>query len=331
MYASTAAGAPTRLRNGFVTTRMRSRPAYRTRTSSPARTGCAGLARSPFTRTWPARQAEAAIERVFMIRTDQIQTSARTLPSAPPMSTTLTGAAPVRPRGTAPSSRHIWDAVRPLTLWSPLLTAVPRPQAARHLYLARHSEATADESALTDRGRRQADELGRRLRSVPLQAIHHGPLPRAAQTARLVGQQLAHVPLHVNELADDYVPYVPEAAELPDEAAEFLKGFVDQLEPGTWEHGPQLAQRALAEFTGPVDGEEPRHELVVTHAFVVSWLVSNALYAPPWRWLGLNAANAALTVIRYPPGQPASVLCYNDVSHLPTELRWTGFSAEIQP
>ena len=48
--------------------------------------------------------------------------------------------------------------------------------ATRHLYLTRHGEATPDEHALTDDGRRQAVLLGKRLRNVPLTAIHHGPL-----------------------------------------------------------------------------------------------------------------------------------------------------------
>lgn len=48
------------------------------------------------------------------------------------------------------------------------------------------------------------------------------------------------------------------------------------------------------------------------------------MYAPKWRWLGLNHANAALTVIRYPPDRPASVLLTNDMRHLPADLRWTG-------
>jgi hypothetical protein len=26
----------------------------------------------------------------------------------------------------------------------------------------------------------------------------------------------------------------------------------------------------------------------VTHNFLIGWLVSQALCAPPWRWLGLN-------------------------------------------
>jgi hypothetical protein len=67
---------------------------------------------------------------------------------------------------------------------------------------------------------------------------------------------------------------------------------------------------------------------VVTHNFLIGWLVRQAMDAPRWRWLSLNHCNAALTVIRYAPGRPSSVLVYNDMQHLPADLRWTGFPVE---
>ncbi|MFF1419950.1 histidine phosphatase family protein [Streptomyces sp. NPDC058280] len=201
--------------------------------------------------------------------------------------------------------------------------------APRYLYLARHGEASPDESSLTDNGRRQAVLLGERLQRGPLSAIYHGPLPRAEQTARLICDQLDDVPLQPSELAGDYIPYVPQREELPSEPADAMLGRLAQLPAEERENGPELARKALAQFTGPVDGDEPRHELIVTHNFLIGWLVRDALDAPKWRWMGLNHANAALTVIRYAPGRPASVLFYNEMRHLPTELRWTGFPPEL--
>lgn len=201
--------------------------------------------------------------------------------------------------------------------------------AARYLYLARHGEASEDETTLTESGRRQAVLLGERLRSAPLSAIHHGPLPRAQQTARLIGAQLDSVPLHESELAGDYVPYLPTKDELPPDAADAMLAFLAQVPEEERNCGPALAREALAEFTGPVDGDHPRHELLVTHNFLIGWLVRAALDAPEWRWMGLNHANAALTVIRYAPGRPSCVLFSNDMRHLPAELRWTGFPSEL--
>ncbi|MEW2167568.1 histidine phosphatase family protein [Streptomyces sp. NPDC007084] len=201
--------------------------------------------------------------------------------------------------------------------------------ATRYLYLVRHGEATADESGLTDAGRRQATLLGERLRDIPFSAVHHGPLPRAEQTARLIADQLkSAAPPHVSEAAGDYAPHLPERDELPAESADFYLRFLAGTTEEERGRGPELARQAMELFSGPVEGAEDRHDLVVTHNFLVAWFVRDAMYAPKWRWLGLNHANAALTVIRYAPGRPATLLVSNDMRHLPTELRWTGFPPE---
>lgn len=202
--------------------------------------------------------------------------------------------------------------------------------ATRYLYLARHGEAAPDESALTETGRHQARLLGERLRDVPLAAIHHGPLPRAVQTAELIADRLDGVPVRSSEAAGDYLPYLPREEELPPESAEHLLGWLDQFSPLERETGPRLAREALELFAGPVAGDRPDHQLVVTHNFLIAWLVRAALDGPSWRWLGLAHCNAALTVIRYPPDQPAGVLVYNDMTHLPEQLRWTGFPPELR-
>lgn len=198
--------------------------------------------------------------------------------------------------------------------------------ATRYLYLARHGQALPDESGLTETGRQQAVLLGERLREVPISAVHHGPLARAAQTASLIAGQLdGGAPLRVSEVAGDYVPYLPDKDELPEESAGHLLRFLEWVTDQDREEGAALAARALERFTGTVEGDGggagERHELVVTHNFLVGWLVRAALDAPKWRWLGLNHGNAALTVIRYAPGRLPALLTWNDSEHLPAGLR----------
>lgn len=202
--------------------------------------------------------------------------------------------------------------------------------ATRYLYLVRHGEALPDESGLSENGCRQALLLGQRLRSRPISVAYHGPLPRCAQTALVIAEQLGGVVLKVSEAAGDYVPHLPDRNELPPDCADYLLHFLDQFTAEDRERGSALARQALEQFTGPAAGDAERHELVVTHNFLVGWLVRHAMDAPMWRWLGLNHGNAALTVIRYAPGQLSSVLVYNDMQHLPAELRWTGFPPELR-
>ncbi|MCW2143356.1 putative phosphoglycerate mutase [Actinoplanes cyaneus] len=169
----------------------------------------------------------------------------------------------------------------------------------RHLWIARHAFANEDETGLTGDGEQQAALLGERLAGVPLSAVFHGPLPRAARTAELVAAHLGDVPVEPAEELDDNLPTPANSAAM------------------------------IARFTGPAAVET--HELLITHAFQVAWLVRDALEAPEERWRGLNACNTGLTLIRYFPGQKPRLIMFNDVSHLPAALQWTGFPPELRP
>jgi serine/threonine-protein phosphatase PGAM5 len=192
----------------------------------------------------------------------------------------------------------------------------------RFLYLARHGEAI-DDGDLSEVGRQQARLLGQRLSPVPLSVIAHGPLPRAVQTAELIAEYRPAVPVHCSELLGDYVPAVPEI--LPPALTHFFDGCTaDELAEGA-----DLAARAIARYAVPAERET--HELIVTHSFLIAWFVRHALDAPVGRWLGLNQCNAGLTVLLYRPERPPSLVQFNDLSHLPEALRWTGFPPELRP
>jgi serine/threonine-protein phosphatase PGAM5 len=186
----------------------------------------------------------------------------------------------------------------------------------RWLYLARHGDAQ-EGGGLTPAGRQQAGLLGKRLSTVPLTEVVHSPEQRAAETAAALSLPVA---AEQWDAAGDYVPYVP------DPVPPVLAGCT----PAEREAGARWAAEALTRFANPAP-EPDAHHLIVTHAFLIAWFVRDAVGAPPERWLGLNAANCGLTVIRYTPGRPAALVQFNDLGHLPPELRWTGFSAGITP
>jgi broad specificity phosphatase PhoE len=176
-------------------------------------------------------------------------------------------------------------------------------------------------------GRQQAQLTGQRLKDVPFRGIYHGPLPRAAQTAGLIAASLPGVPVEAYDLAGDYLPFAPDPGELPPDFGRFLGTF----SAAELADGPKLAAAALERFARADGGQEDIHELIVTHNFLIGWLVSQAMDAPPWRWMGLNQMNCALSVIAYLPASPAGLISFNDAGHLPPELRWIRFPAAIRP
>lgn len=194
--------------------------------------------------------------------------------------------------------------------------------ATRHLYVVRHGAADPF-GELTDVGRRQAHLLGERLARLRIDAVWHSPLVRAARTAQILGEHLPGAT--VDEAAElvDHVPHVPD--DVPPAWAGFFDGY-DATEAAA---GARLAEALVSRFAHPAETET--HEVLVTHAYQVAWLVRDALGAPPVRWLAMSCGNTGLTAIQHREGMPPALLLYNDMSHLPVELRWTGFGPGTRP
>lgn len=201
----------------------------------------------------------------------------------------------------------------------------------RRLYLARHGAADAL-GELTDPGYRQARLLGQRLSTVPIDVVWHSPLPRAVTSAEELSRQLPNVPVIEAPELTDHVPYVPTADETPPSWV----GFFDGYEEPEAAAGRQIAETLVARFGGIPSPTTTRaacdtHEVLITHAYPIAWLLRHAMEAPPARWLGLESANAALTLIEHHTGLPPTIVMFNEMSHLPPDLRWTGFPGAPRP
>jgi probable phosphoglycerate mutase len=188
--------------------------------------------------------------------------------------------------------------------------------------VARHGAADPF-GELTEAGRRQCDLLGARLAGLPIDTVWHSPLPRAAESAHILGEHLPAAAVREAAELVDHVPHVPD--EIPPAWAGFFDGY-DAEEAAA---GARVAEALVARFARPADTET--HEVLVTHAYPVAWLVRHALDAPPARWLGLDCGNASLTVIQHRAGLAPTLVLYNDMGHLPAELRWTGFGPDVRP
>jgi probable phosphoglycerate mutase len=196
---------------------------------------------------------------------------------------------------------------------------------AHYLYLVRHGEQQDAEYGLPDgplspRGVRQARAIAERLGGVPFTGAWHSPLQRAAETAAIMTERMPALVSTPSALLMDCIPYGP-TTDMP----RAFDSFYGSVTPEQIEAGEAQMADAVAEFLAPA--REDRHELLITHNFVIAWFVREVFGAPNWRWLGLNQGNCALSVIRVRSAKPPVLLSYNDVGHLPVELR-TGLSAD---
>ncbi|MEA9984976.1 MULTISPECIES: histidine phosphatase family protein [Subtercola] len=187
------------------------------------------------------------------------------------------------------------------------------------LYLVRHGEQVDAEYGVADgplspRGERQARLIADRLGGVPFNNVWHSPLQRAAETAAIMGQQLPALDPKPTALLFDCVPteYSPE---MPKTFEPFFNAVTDE----EVDAGRAQMSDAVAEFLTP--SRETTHDLLITHNFVIGWFVREAMSAPHWRWVGVNQANCALTIIRYRSGRMPELVTHNDLGHLPVELR----------
>jgi len=188
-----------------------------------------------------------------------------------------------------------------------------------YLYLVRHGEQQDAEYGLPDgplspRGTRQAKAIAERLSGVPFTGAWHSPLQRAEETARIMTERMPALESQPSALLYDCYPSGP-TPDMPHAFESFFGGVTS----AEIEAGEAQMQDSVSEFLSPSVGE--RHDLLITHNFVIAYFVREVLDAPKWRWLGINQAHCGLTIIRLRSAKPPVLVVHNDLGHLPAELR----------
>lgn len=185
--------------------------------------------------------------------------------------------------------------------------------------LVRHGEHVdaehgIDDGPLSPRGQRQAELIADRLSGLPLDAVWHSPLLRAAETARAIAARLPSVDPVPSALLFDCVP-----SGMTEETPSVYEPFFGSVSDAEIEAGGAQMSDAVGEFLRRRNGDV--HEVLITHNFVISWFVREVLGAPDWRWMTLNQAHCGLSVIAQKQGRPWTLMSHNDLGHLPMELR----------
>lgn len=189
----------------------------------------------------------------------------------------------------------------------------------RYVYLVRHGEQLDAEQGLPDgplsgRGQRQARAIAERLSGVPFARVFTSPLQRAVETAKLMTEYMPSIEPEPSSLLMDCIPSGPT----PDMPVVF-EPFYGGITPEEIAAGEAQMADATAEWLS--SSRDDRHDLLITHNFVIAWFVREVFGAPAWRWMGINQANCGLTIIRVRSAKPPVLVAHNDLGHLPAELR----------
>lgn len=189
----------------------------------------------------------------------------------------------------------------------------------RYLYLVRHGEQVdaefgLPEGPLSERGLEQAALVADRLASINFDAAFTSPLLRAIDTATVITKHLGMEEATPSALLMDCIPSGPET-DMPPAFESFFGGVTEEEIAA----GQAQMTDALGEWFTP--SREDRHELLITHNFVIAWFVREVFGASAWRWMGINQANCGLTIIRVRSAKPPVLLTHNDLGHLPPKLR----------
>ncbi|MEM6990367.1 MAG: histidine phosphatase family protein [Myxococcota bacterium] len=179
--------------------------------------------------------------------------------------------------------------------------------AQRIVYLVRHGQYVLDREharagQLTTLGRRQARRVASRLMEYPIDRIHHSDMPRAIETAELVGARLPGAARHQTRILREGNPGVAGKRRRARELAtrERMDGVVER-------------------YFRPCRGRD-RHELLVCHGNLIRYLLLRALAVPAGGWMRIDTVHCGLSIVRVLPSH-TRVRAINDIGHLPPRMR----------
>ena len=195
---------------------------------------------------------------------------------------------------------------------------LPEAQGATRLVLVRHAEPEESAAgrcygrldvALSDQGRRQAEELAALLSPLPPAAVYSSPLRRALETAAPIAAARGLSPIVHDGLREldfgevEGMRFEDIAVERPALFRSWMDAPAEVSFPGG-ESLPELRDRALAAASEIRLGHEGETVAVVAHGGVVRVVLGDALGLSDGAIFRLDQAYGAVSVVDWLGGTP---------------------------
>ncbi|XP_017888948.1 serine/threonine-protein phosphatase Pgam5, mitochondrial-like [Ceratina calcarata] len=226
---------------------------------------------------------------------------------------------------------HNWDRRDPKSLVRPMKISNESDQTAynkevankmaksvRHIILIRHGQYNIDaktdtDAKLTDLGRQQAEETGKRLKKLnfPYSVLIHSTMTRAEETAKIIMEKdFKDVVVKSDSLLNEGAPIPPEPPS-PNWKPEV----------NFYRDGPRI-EAAFRKYFHRADftQEKDSYTILVCHANVIRYFICRALQFPPERWLRLSLNHASITWISIHPDGMVKLWTFGDTGYMKPQL-----------
>ncbi|HNY87987.1 MAG TPA: histidine phosphatase family protein [Candidatus Hydrogenedentes bacterium] len=189
--------------------------------------------------------------------------------------------------------------------------------AVRVIYLVRHAHHDVDNptgselgGSLTQMGLKQAELTAKALAQRPISSIHCSSLNRAEETARIISREVQGLMIQSTDLLWEAIPSMTPKLQI-------------EMPHYTGQQVLQDRQRAEVAFRKyfKVAKRGDKHDVIVCHGNLIRYFVSLVLKAELESWMRMDICNCGVTQVMVQAEGDMAVLCHNDWSHLPRELR----------
>jgi broad specificity phosphatase PhoE len=182
----------------------------------------------------------------------------------------------------------------------------------RNLTREQHYKLHVKEGGLTSVGKKQVELTAQRLSSLPISAIHCSSFRRTSETAKIIAKEFCGIYPRKSRLLWECVPSIPKAFA----QHEHFK-YISIKDVTQWR---EQADEAFERYFKSARGKD-KHEIIVSHANLIRYLVCLVLQVQTGAWFNLVIDNCGISEIRIETNDRMKLVSYNDVGHLPRQLR----------
>jgi broad specificity phosphatase PhoE len=204
------------------------------------------------------------------------------------------------------------------------------------IYLIRHGETVGNLSKvhqdasteLSELGKKQAEQLGKRLKSAKIDQIYASPMVRAQQTARIIAEQAKLEFSTLDDLREHQGPTMFAGRPHSDPELTPIKELIRaNIQDPEWHHSDEenfhdlraRAQRILS----MLEQESAEDILLVSHGNLIAMvslyiLLGDHLTGPMFADMKhtVTFTNTGITQCHFSPGKGWRIVTLNDTTHL---------------